>query len=122
MKKPDFEHHRQSLLRAGKPLPQQAREPYRVALVQLLEDTGLFLVQRARKDGHNEALIEIHASWVGTDYSPDAVIAALRDLWPPESLKDQKHWIEAEDEVVTLQFAASVGEGQFLTARMKVTV
>jgi hypothetical protein len=124
MRKPEFEHLRQSLLRRGKAMPQQQREPYRAGIVKLLEDTGLFLVQKARKDGHDDALIEIHSSWIGTDFSPDAVIESLRALWPGGMFPaaESKYWIEAEDEIVTLEFAWDAGERGFLTGRLKVTV
>ncbi len=95
-----------------------------MAVVSLLEDTGLFLVQKARKDGHDEALIEIHGSWVGTDFSPDAVMSALRESWPGALFPsgEQSSLVEHEDEVATLQFAWDDGSGQFLTGRVKITV
>ncbi|MFI5385174.1 MAG: hypothetical protein ACHQ50_03545 [Fimbriimonadales bacterium] len=124
MKKPEFEQFRKSLLRRAKAVPQQQREPYRLAIVSLLEDTGQFLVQKARKDGHDDALIEVHGSWVGTDFSPDTVTAALRDTWPGAVFGsgEQGCLIEHEDEVATLQFAWDSGDGQFLTGRVKITV
>jgi len=124
MKKPDFEQFRQSLLRRAKALSQQEREPFRAAIVSLLDDSGLILVQRARKDGHDPALIEVHGSWIGTDFSPDHVIQSLRDLWPGNVFAsgEQKYWIEAEDEIVDLEFAWDNGSGQFVTGKIKVTV
>lgn len=123
MKRPQFEHFRRSLAAKAKPLPQQAREPYRAAIVLLLEETGEILVQKARKDGHDEAMIEIHGSWVGTDFSTGAVISRLRAHWPGSLFAEGEamHWIEAEEEVVTLSFAASLGAGA-LTGRVKITV
>jgi hypothetical protein len=123
MKKPDFEQFRQSSLKHGKALPQQQREPYRQAIVDLLEDTRQFLVQRARKDGHDDVLIEIHCSWIGTAFSPETVIETLREVWSGDvfPIGEKKHWIEAEDEIVTLEFAWDAGDGQFLTGRIKVT-
>ena len=124
MRKPAFEQFRASAIRRSKSLPQQAREPYRAAIVALLEDSGLFLVQRARKDGHDDALIEVHASWIGTDFSPDGVIESLRAMWPGAvfGAGEQMYWVEHEDEIVTFEFAWSNGEGQFLTGRIKITV
>ena len=124
MRKPEFEQFRRALIRTAKPIPQQAREPYRLAIVSLLEDTGLFLVQKARKDGHDEALLEVHGSWVGTDFSTDAVKTALLQAWPGAvfSSGTDNFLIESEEEVATLQFAWDSGAGQFLTGRIKVTV
>jgi hypothetical protein len=124
MKKPEFEQFRHALLRRAQPLPQQQREPYKAAIVSLLDDSGMFLVQKSRKDGHDDALIEVHCSWVGTDFSPDHVIQTLRELWPGAIFEkgEKKHWIEAEDEVVVLEFAWENGGGQFVTGRIKVTV
>jgi len=124
MKKPEFEQFRGALLRRAKAIPQQAREPYRLGIVRLIEDTGLFLVQRARKDGHDQALIEIHCSWIGTDFSPDAVKATLREVWPGAlfGAGQEGSLIESEDEIVTLEFAWDGGAGLFLTGRIKVTV
>jgi hypothetical protein len=123
MRKPEFEQFRTSLLRRTQALPQQQREPFKDAIVKLLDDSGLFFVQKSRKDGRDDALIEVHCSWVGTDFSPDGVIAALRSLWPGEVFGkgEKKHWIEAEDEIVTLEFAYDA-EYRFLTGRVKVTV
>ncbi|HVT12259.1 MAG TPA: hypothetical protein VHE55_08325 [Fimbriimonadaceae bacterium] len=122
MRKPEFEQFRQATLRQAKALPQQQREPYRTGIVRLLEDTDLFLVQKARKDGHDDALLEIHGSWIGTEFSPEAVMQALRDLWPGKMFAsgEVKHWIEAEAEIVTLEFAWNSGAGQFLTGRIKI--
>lgn len=124
MRKPEFEQFRQSLLRRAKALPQQQREPYRLGIVALLEDSRLFLVQRARKDGHDDALIEIHGSWIGTDFSPTAVIDSLKQAWPGSVFGsgEQKYWIEAEDEIVTLQFAWDDKNGCFVTGLVKITV
>lgn len=125
MKKPEFEQFRTTLLRHGKAIPQQQREPYRQAIVSLLEDSGLFLVQKARKDGHDDAQIEIHGSYVGTDFSPDAVKDALRSIWPGDvfvASGEEGNWVETEDEITTLQFAWDGGSGQFLTGRVKITV
>jgi len=124
MRKPEFEQFRRSLIRRAKAIPQQAREPYRLGIVKLLEDTGLFLIKRARKDGHDEALLEIHGSWVGTDFSPDAMKAALSEAWPGSVFGAgvQNSLVESEEEIVTLQFAWDAGNGQFLTGRIKVTV
>ncbi|HTQ10762.1 MAG TPA: hypothetical protein VMI31_11865 [Fimbriimonadaceae bacterium] len=124
MRKPEFEQFRRTLIRKAKALPQQAREPYRLAIVGLLEDTGLFLIQKARKDGHDEALLEIHGSWVGTDFSPDAVKAALLETWPGGVFGsgEQGFLLESEEEVAILQFAWDSGQGQFLTGRIKIVV
>jgi hypothetical protein len=124
MRKPEFEQFRQSLLRKAKAMPQQQREPYRAGLVKLLEDTGLFLVQKARKDGHDDALIEIHSSWIGTDFSPEAVIASLRELWPGGVFDggETKYWAESEDEIVMFDFAWNAAERGFLTGLIKVTL
>jgi hypothetical protein len=123
MRKPEFEQFRQSLLRRAKPLPQQQREPYRHKLVDLMEDSGLFLVQRARKDGHDDALTEFHATWIGTDFSPETVTDALKELWPGAVFESgsQKYWIETEEEIVDLLFAWDNGEDRFLTGRIRVT-
>jgi hypothetical protein len=124
MRKPAFEQFHRTTLRSGKPMPQQQREPLRAAIVELLENTGLFLVQKARKDGHDDALIEVHGSWIGTDFSPEAVIEALQSTWPGTLFEggENQYWIEAEDEIVTLVFAWNPGERGFLTGRVKVTV
>ena len=124
MRKPEFEQFRQSLIRRSKPLPQQAREPYREATVKLLEGTGEILVQKARKDGHDTALVEIHGSWVGTDFSPEAVMSTLKGAWPGDlfSGAPEMHWIEHEEEVVTLDFACDLPNDQFVTGRVKINV
>src|ERR1041385_4943823 len=125
MKKPDFYHFRESMLRQGQPMRQQDREPYRAAIVNLLEEGGKILVQKSRKDGHNESLVEIHGSWIGTDFSTAAMIEALKNSWPNGLFPDgeEKHWIEGEEEIVTLDFAwMSGGDRGFLTGRIKLTV
>lgn len=122
MRKPEFEQFRATVLKSSRPIAQQDREPIRQRVVSLLEDTGLFLVQRARKDGHNEALIEVHAAWVGTDFSVDAVIDCLKSSWPGNVFEggEQKFWIEPEEEVVELWFAWR--DDQFVTGHIKITV
>lgn len=122
MRKPEFEQFRATVLKNSRPMPQQQREPYKAKVVSLLEDTGLFLVQKARKDGHDPALIEVHAAWLGTDFSVEAVIEALKSTWPGEVFEngEQKYWIEAEEEVVELWFAWR--NDNFLTGHVKVTV
>lgn len=124
MRKPEFEQLRHSLIRAAKAMPQQEREPYRQKMVSMLEEDGLLLVQRARKDGHDDALIEVHASWIGTDYSTEAIIGALKTVWARGFVEggQLRHWIESEDEVVTLEFAWSGPGSGFLTGRVKVTL
>jgi hypothetical protein len=124
MRKPEFEQFRQSLLRRAKPLPQRDREPYRKAIVDLLEESGVVLVQRARKDGHDDALTEFHATWIGPDFSPDYVISTLKSLWPGAVFPtgEQKYWIEVEEEIVDLLFAWDNGDGQFLTGKTRITL
>ncbi len=124
MRKPEFEHLRHTVLARSKPIPQKDREPYRESLVTLLEDTGLFLVQKARKDGHDDALIEVHASWIGTDFSTEAVVDALKSNWSAKAFDggEVKHWIDVEDEVVTLEYVWSGSGAGFLTGRVKVTL
>ena len=121
-KKPEFEQFLHTLLKTGKPLVQQAREPYRAAAVDLLENTGDILVQRARKDGHKDVQIEIHGTWVGPSYDPFAVVKQLRALWPGSlfSSGEELHFVEYKEEVVTLRFGWKDGDA-YLTGLIKIT-
>ncbi len=103
-------------------MPQQAREAYKQAIIDLLEGTHDVVVQKSRKDGHDEALIDVRGSWMGTDFSPGHVKSELKDTWPGDLFEkgEQMHWIENEDEATVLEFAW-VGEAGFLTGRVKIT-
>lgn len=124
MRKPEFEQFRAHLLKSGKPIPEHRREPYRLAVVSLLEDSSDVLVQKARKDGHPDAQIEIHGSWVEAGFTTEDGVAMLAQMFPGAVFSGgrEMHWVEADDEVIILEFAWDAEDGEFLTGRVKIVV
>lgn len=121
IKKPAFDQFVHVAMKEGKALQQQAREPYRHAIVEFLESEGDILVQKARKDGHDDASIEIHAIWVGPSYDPDDVVRVMRESWPGKLFPktEQMHWVERDEEVVTLRFMWH-SAAQFLSGKITI--
>lgn len=105
-KKPQFEQFLQSSVRTLKPMPQQAREPYRQAITDFLEGTNEILVQKARKDGHPDAQIELHCTYIGPSFDAFEVVQMIRNLWPGSLFTggENMFWVENEEEVVRLRF------------------
>lgn len=124
MRKPEFEQFRAELLRGGRPLPPRARAPIRERIVALLDDTGQILVQKSRQDGRDDALVEVHGTWVGADPSVEALVESIRAAWPGEAFVGGKlqSWLEAPEDVATLEFAWSAGEEGYLTGRIKIGI
>lgn len=124
MRKPEFEQFRAELVRGDRPLPPKARAPVRERIVALLDETGRILVQKSRQDGRDDALIEVHGTWVGADPSIEALVQTIRGVWPGDVFVGGalQSWIEAPEEVATLEFAWSAGEGGYLTGRIKIGI
>ena len=122
-KKPAFEQFRASQIAHGKPLAEKDVVPIQAAIVAHLDTIQELLVQKVRRQGHKETLVEISASWVGLDGDPKAAIAILRRFWPGRLFADveEMYHVDRSEETVLLTFAVQYPSDHYLTGRLLVT-
>lgn len=99
------------------PLPQSALVNIERDAVPRLEKTGNIIVEKVRRHGKPEMLLEFSCHWVGVDRSPDAMLAELEEAWPPPILGSahEKHLYFAQDETAQALFVAEIEGKNFLT-------
>lgn len=122
-KKPAFEQFRATLISSGKPIPEKEMVPIQAEIVAHLDTIKDLLVQKVRRQGHKETLIEISSSWVGLDGDTRNAIATLKKSWPAELFGNMQEmsYIEPDDETVIPQFACRYPEKTYLTGRILIT-
>jgi|GEM_PF-1213234 hypothetical protein len=122
-KKPTFEQFRHTLIASGKPIPEKEIVPIQAAMVALLDSIPDLLVQKTRRQGHKDTLIEVSSSWVGLDADHRTTVATFKKHWPGSVFEGAEElWtIERHEESVVLQFAAQYPNDRYLTGKVLVT-
>ncbi|MDR3690645.1 MAG: hypothetical protein P4L46_14805 [Fimbriimonas sp.] len=122
-KKPSFEHFRSSLVGNGKPLAEKFIVPIQASIVSRLDDIKDVLVQKVRRQGHKETLVEFSATWVGMDTEVSSIVSALKRGWPEDVFEngESMFYVDRFEENVLLQFAVKYPEDRYLTGRLLVT-
>jgi len=119
-KKPAFEGYRARLISNGKPLLEKDIVPLQAAIIAHLDTIPELLIQKARRQGHKDTLIELTGTWVGLDASQTTAVAILKRFWPGRLFEgvEEQHYVGDREELVCLEFAASYPLDRFLTGRL----
>ncbi len=120
--KPAFEQTKTQYLRRLRALAYKEFAEFERQAVELLESTGLILVQKVRKTGKPDSMVDFSCQWVGLSPAPHEMEQTLKRLWPPQYLlKGQEFFTTVPvDEAMSLIYAAEPEEGRFLTGRILV--
>lgn len=123
IKKPAFEGFRARLIAQGRPLPEHELVPIQARVVAQLDLIEELLVQKTRRVGHKDGLLEITAAWVGLNATQREAISVIKAAWPGELFGEleESFWIGENEEAVLLTFAVSYPADRYLTGRLLVT-
>ena len=122
-KKPAFDQFRRTLIERGKPILEKEIVPIQAAMVSFLDSMPDLLVQKTRRQGHKETLVEISTNWVGLDADPRTTISTFKKAWPGTLFEGhEEFWsIEKNEESVLLQFAVQYPNDRYLTGKVLIT-
>ena len=122
-KKPAFEQFRATLISSGKPLAEKDIVPIQATIVAFLDTISDLLVQKTRRQGHKETLVEISGNWIGLDGDPKAAITTIRRFWPGRlfATEEEMYHIDRNEETVLLQFAVKYPNDRYLTGKLLIT-
>lgn len=117
-----FEQTLVELRKSRKPAPHWTLREIATRIENLLEETGVFLIQKSTKAGQVEAMLELTATWLGSQADERGATGRLESVWPGKVFDEafERHTFYPRDENLVLAFAAEIGEDRYVSGRIAV--